>query len=523
MRMRLIPDDPFPEIGHPFTTDVSADGRWIAVSCHANGRDGRGRVAVYRTSDLALWDQLVLGRAVETLTFHPVLSLLAVGTGEGDEFEAQGGLHLYEPETRRRVDVEVAGAEVVALSWRDARRLEVTFSAPIVDYEDLGNVAYTRAVAERDDWSRVTADVLAARTAWPQAPAQVDWTAAKGPGVDAPQRYLAAVAAEHGTSWSRRSGPAAVEALSDGRVLVARPTGTLLECWAQDGTLLWSLPEPEDTFERSGCRLHVTPDEESVWITVLVGTSDNRRTRLCRFALADGAPLAELALDFPVVIAARTDGAWVARDSRDLFPWAHWPPVPSVVLTPTGRQLGTLELGECHTSFDLPVRRSPHLLFLYGDGPAGVQPPLLEKWVVRAGPEGIERLFPLSWDDSLGVHHGGPAVYVDDALGAGLVHGCTGRDGSYLVRRSYPDGAVVWAHRFDTGITGVDAHDGLVHAVTAGPACELLTLRGTDGAVLRRQPLALGAHVYTPTCLSAGPDGELLIGTAEGRIVRARA
>lgn len=203
--MRLIPDDPFPEIGHPFTTDVSADGRWIAVSCYASGRGDGGRIAVYRTSDLALWDQIVLEQGIEGLAFHPALPVLAVGTEEGDEFELRGGLLLYEPETRRRTDVAVAGAGVSALRWRDACRLEVTFARPVVDYEDLGRVTYTRSVVERPDWQDVTADVLAALVSSPQVPVEVDWSGIKGPDIDQPQRYLR----RHRRRAWPRLGPAA--------------------------------------------------------------------------------------------------------------------------------------------------------------------------------------------------------------------------------------------------------------------------------------------------------------------------
>ncbi|MGW0903267.1 hypothetical protein [Streptomyces sp. NPDC002853] len=518
--MHLIPDDPFPEIGHPFTTDVSADGRWIAVSCHASGRAGRGRVAVYRTSDLALWDQIVLAQGIEGLAFHPVLPLLAVGTEEGDEFELRGGLHLYEVETRRRTDVAVAGAGVTALGWRDARCLEVTFARPVIDYDDPG-VTYTRSAVEHDNWHGVSADVLAAQVSWPQRPVEVDWSSIKGPGIDQPQRYLAAVAADQGRTWTRRTATSLVEVLGDGRMLVSSWSGALVECWSPHGVLQWTVPVPDDAFQRNGCRWYVTPDQESVWATVLEGDSSNRRTLLRRFALADGTQLAELRLDFPVAIAARSDGAWVARDSRELFPGPNWPPSESVVLTPSGRQLATLALGESGTSFEFPVRRSPHLLFLYGVGAAEVRTELLEKWVVRADPGGIERLFPLAWDDTLGpVLRGGPAVYVDDEAGPGIVHTCTSREGTHLVRRAYPDGAVVWAHRFDVQVTAVDVHDGLLHAVTGAGACELLTLRAADGTVVRRRTLTLGGHDYTPTCLSAGPDGDLVIGTVEGRLIR---
>ncbi|WP_330278831.1 hypothetical protein OHB53_05585 [Streptomyces sp. NBC_00056] len=522
--MRLIPDDPFPEIGHPFTTDVSADGRWIAVSCYASGRGDGGRIAVYRTSDLALWDQIVLEQGIEGLAFHPALPVLAVGTEEGDEFELRGGLLLYEPETRRRTDVAVAGAGVSALRWRDACRLEVTFARPVVDYEDLGRVTYTRSVVERPDWQDVTADVLAALVSSPQVPVEVDWSGIKGPDIDQPQRYLAGIAAERGRAWARRPGVAVVEVLRDGRILAAAQSGVLLECWSPDGTPQWSVPVPDSQRQRNGCRVYVTPDEESAWITVLVGDSSDRRTLLCRFALTDGAQLAESRLDFPVAIAARTDGAWVARDSRELFPGPRWPPYDSVVLTPSGRQLATLALGESDSSYDFTVRRSPHLLFLYGVGGGEVRTELLEKWVVRADPNGVEKLFPLAWHEALGPHlRGGPAAYVDDDAGQGLVHTCTARDGTYLVRRAYPDGAVAWVHRFDARVTGVDVHGGLVHAVTGAGACELLTLRAEEGTVVRRRALTLSGHLYTPTCLSAGPDGDLVIGTVEGRLIRTRA
>lgn len=200
--MRLIPDDPFPELGHPFTTVVSADGRWLAVSCHAAGQGGHGRVAVYRTDDLALWDEVRLEQGVVTLDFHPRLPVLAVGTEDGDEFERRGALHLYAPETRRRVGMTVAGAGVALVRWRDARRLEVTFAEPVVDFEDLGQDGHTRSTAGRDDWLGVTAEELAAQLGWPRVPLEIDWSAIESPRISEPRRYLAGLAAEHG-----RPGP----------------------------------------------------------------------------------------------------------------------------------------------------------------------------------------------------------------------------------------------------------------------------------------------------------------------------
>lgn len=530
-----MPGEPFPEVGHPYSTAVSGDGRWLAVSCPAAGRAGHGRVAVYRLDDLALWDQLRLDQGVETLVFHPRLPVLAVGTEAGDEFERRGALHLYEPESRRRTGMAVAGAGVVHVRWRGARRLEVTFAEPMIDFADPGQDTYTRATAVRDDWLGVPAEDLAAPLGWPRAAAAFDWSPAKGPTVTSPQDHLAALAAEHGRTWTRRSRITVVEVLRDGRVLVAPDTGTLpgfwapdgtprtgtlLECWAADGTPLWSVPGPEDTFERNGGHLYVSPDEETAWVTTVRGTSDQPTTRLYRHALADGTRLAELRLEHPAALARRTDGAWVARDSRDIHPPARWPPYDSPVFSPSGRRLAQVPLGECDGSYDFRVRRSPHLLLLCGYGEEGTRVEHLEKWVVRISPAGVERLFPFAWDDSLGPYlRGGPAVYVDDAAGPGLVHACLPwGDSAHLVRRAFPGGELLWAHRLDAEVAGVDVHDGRVHAVTA--AGELLTLDAADGTVTRRAPLALHGHTYRATCLAAGPDGELVIGTTEGRLLR---
>ncbi|MFF9816557.1 hypothetical protein [Streptomyces sp. NPDC014006] len=518
--MRLIPDDPFPEIGHPYITAVSADGRWLAVSCHATDGADHGRVAVYRTADLALWDQFRLREGVELIAFHPRLPVLAVGTEAGDEFERRGGLYLYEPGTRRRTGMTVAGAGVVHLRWRDARRLEVLFAEPVVDFADPGRTTHTRATVVRDDWSGVRAEDLAAPLGWPRGEMVVDWSRMEGPEIRHPQQYLAALAAEHGRAWNRRSGVALVESLRDGRVLAALQTGTLLECWSPEGTLLWSVPEPEESFHRNGGHLYVSPDEESAWVTVRYGDSSNPTTFLRRLSLADGSQLAEQKLDFPVALAWRADGAWVARDSRDIFPGPRWPPYDSVVYTPSGRRLAQVPLGESDRSFGLRVRRSPHLLVLRGYGEEGTRTEHLDKWVVRLSPAGVERLFPLSWDGTPGASpHAGPAVYVDDAAGPGLVHACTVRRDDHLVRRAFPGGDPLWVHRFGTRVTDVDVHDGHLHAVTGER--ELLTLRATDGTVVRRTPLTLDGHTYTPTCLTAAEDGRVVIGTVEGRLLTA--
>ncbi|MEU5426070.1 PQQ-binding-like beta-propeller repeat protein [Streptomyces olivoreticuli] len=511
--MRAIPDEPFPEVGCPYTAVVSADGDWIAVNCSATAR--KPRVAVYRKSDLSLWDLVELDQVPEAVAFHPDLPLLAIGIEQGDEWERRGELVLYAPPSRRSVSFPFAEVGVTALRWLDARRLEVTLAEPDSGGERDGEDAYAQCVAERDDWRGVEEGdgELGFGPRVAVGYDDVSWGIVE-PGSGRGD-LLAALAAEAGQQWAYRDQVVAVEALRDGRLISVPRADGLLECWSASGARLWSVPVPDEFLHRSGSQLYVAPDERTAWVVVLVGDSSMRRTLLWRIALADGSLLTEHRLDFPAALSSRADGAWVARDSRDLFPPARWPPSESPVFTPAGRQLATVALGECDRSYDFRIRRSPHLLFLQGIG----DEPHPEKWVVRVSPKGVEPLFPLWWERGreTGRIGGGPGVHVEDGPGPAIVHTCVTASGTYLARRALPYGEVVWTYRTDAAVTGVDAHAGLVHVVT--DAKELLTLRAEDGKVMHRQPTAIGAYAFAPSSLSAAPGGELLIGTAEGRIL----
>ncbi|MEH6373151.1 hypothetical protein V7793_02110 [Streptomyces sp. KLMMK] len=511
--MRAIPDQPFLEAGRPHWAAVSADGLWLATQASGTGPGGGSQMAVYRKSDFSLWDLVEVDHSVDAFAFHPVLPLFAISTEWGEEWNRRGGLFLYEPQARRLVSFPVTGAGVTALRWLDERRLQVTFSVPDLSYERDGEDAFAQCVIERDAWLGVEDGEIDLGTRKAVANEDVDWGPPLEPGYRVGDR-LVALAAEAGQTWAFRDTVMAVEALRDGRVLCSLLSSSLLECWSAAGSLLWSVPVPEDSFQRSGCQMYVAPDEHTAWVTVLVGTSDNRRTILQRVDLADGTVVAEHWLDFPARLSARADGAWAARDSRDLFPPARWPPSETPVFTPTGRRLGTVALGECDRSFEFGIRRSPHLLFLQGDG----DEPRPEKWVVEATPRGIEPLFPLRWEESPAGHiAGGPGVYVEDGPGPGVVHVAATTEGPFLLRRALPHGEVVWAHRMDAEVRAVDAGGGLLYAVTG--AKELLTLRPADGEVVRRRPTAVRAHDFTPMSLSVTPGGGVVIGTAEGRIL----
>ncbi|WP_190024576.1 hypothetical protein [Streptomyces hiroshimensis] len=511
--MRAIPDRPFLEAGWPYWAGVSADGVWLAAKASGEGPGGGPRVAVYRKSDFSLWDLVEVDHDVEAFSFHPVLPLLALVTEWGEEEDRVGGLFLYEPHTRRRVSVPVTGAGITGVRWLDERRLKVTFSLPDLSYERDGEDGYAQCVIERDVWPGVEAGEIDLGVREAVAAEDVDWGPPLDPGYR-PGDHLAALAAEAGMTWTYRDDVMAVEALRDGRVICSLLRTSLLECWSPTGSLLWSVPVPEGTFDQPGCQVYVAPDEHTAWTVVLLGDSSHRRTLLQRIDLADGTVIAERCLDFPARLSARADGAWAARDARDRYRLDREPPSGAPVFTPAGRQLGTVALGEYDASSAFDIRRCPHLLFLQGAGDG----PSPEKWVVEASPKGVENLFPLRWEECpAGPVGGGPGVYVRDALGPGIVHAVATTEGSLLLRRAFPHGEVVWAHRTDAEVRAVDAGGGLLHVVTG--AKELLTLRPADGEVTARQPTAVDGHDFTPRSLSAAPGGGVFIGTAEGRIL----
>ncbi|MCC3769652.1 hypothetical protein [Streptomyces sp. UNOC14_S4] len=506
--VQVIPRAPFPEAGRPVNARVSADGMWLDMRCTVPAPGFRSRVAVYRADDFSLRELLDLEQYVESTAFHPVLPLLAIGTEAGDDSERRGQLVLYEPGSRHRVTVSFPDVGVTEVHWLDEHRLELTLAEPDRHYERDGEDGYVQCVVERDEWLGVTGEIgLGPRTA-----VDVDnkyWTSRGS------RRWETLTALAPG--WSPRRAVTAVEGLRDGRMIAALDEGVLLECWSPSGAPLWSAPVPDEFLHRSGNQLYVAPDEETAWVAVHVGDSADRKTLLRRLSLADGEVLAERRLGFPAAFASRADGAWAARDSRELFPPARWPPSETPVFTPTGRQLASVALGECDSSYAFRVRRSPHLLFLLGVGDG----PHPEKWVAEATPRGVGQLFPLRWDpERSGPVRGAFGAYVVDGLGPGLVHTCVtgdGTDGTYVVRRAFPRGDTVWAYRVDAEVTGLDAHAGLVHVVTR--ARELLTLRAADGEVAGRRPTSADGHVFTPTSLGTAPGGEVLIGTAEGRIL----
>lgn len=110
------------------------------------------------------------------------------------------------------------------------------------------------------------------------------------------------------------------------------------------------------------------------------------------------------------------------------------------------------------------------------------------------------------------------AVFVDDDLGPGLIslHEISRRE-RRVQRRAFPTGRVVWDFDVGSEVTGLDADSGFLHVVTARR--ELITLNAQDGTVIQRKHIVFGHAAYTPLCVTVAPNGDVLVGTAEGRIL----
>ncbi|MFJ8017329.1 PQQ-binding-like beta-propeller repeat protein [Streptomyces sp. NPDC096339] len=145
--------------------------------------------------------------------------------------------------------------------------------------------------------------------------------------------------------------------------------------------------------------------------------------------------------------------------------------------------------------------------------------PHRNKWVTALGANGtLRRLFPHSWIPT--EHHfGGPAVEVGQCLVyAGTVHHGHGLQsgGAYVVRRSL-DGVVRWQHRTDHPATALDSDGDTVYVAYNSGA--LTALDADDGSVRRHTDLEVNGAPTTALSLAVAPQGHLLIGTVDGRIL----
>ncbi|MFF8838489.1 hypothetical protein [Streptomyces sp. NPDC015130] len=487
-------EEPFPELfGLATEAVVSGDGQWLAVSSVLSELS---RVAVYRTADLSCAHLLTVAMETETMAFHPTLPLLAIGFDNGDAYMREGRLVLLEPGTGHRVDLTDPRWGVELLRWTDPSTLELTFCA-MHDGEEFERSV---AVVAREEWRGLTPDALdlSALHRQPLDP----YAPLPYPERDRAPQVLRAFAERAGLSYDGRGAVRAVAGLGDGRVLATRKH-TTLECWAPDGTPLWSVPAPSAT---PGTRIEVSADERTARVTV-PGPDGRTRTDFPLVDTSDGTVLDNPSVPFSAALTARTDGVWAIRDTYDRGSEKEGPEPDTRFFTADGTPLTTLHEPDRYALVPVDARRCPELLYgrrrrdvIALDPRSGAETPLFP-------------LEPFRVDRPLG-----RVVYVSDAAGPALLHGWT-----QLVRRTFPAGDVVWTLPLDSGaedpagsttVVDLDAHAGVLHALCTDGT--LLSVDAADGTLLDRRLLP----PYGPVSVHAAPDGTVLVGTTAGRILR---
>ncbi|WP_225804361.1 PQQ-binding-like beta-propeller repeat protein [Streptomyces sp. NK15101] len=474
-------EEPFPELlGLTSEAVVSDDGTWVAVSSVLSDLS---RVAVYRTADLSCAHVLTVAMETETMAFHPTLPLLAIGFDNGDAYMREGRLVLLEPGSGHRVDFADADRGVELVRWRDARTLELTLFA----MHDGHEFDRSRAAVTREEWLGLAPDALdmSALDARPLDP----YARLPYPDTGPALPLLQGLAERAGRSYDGRGGVRAVAGLSDGRVLATRKH-TALECWAPDGSLLWSVPAPSGT---GGTRIEVAADERTARVAV-PGPDSRTRTDFPLVDTSDGTVLDRPSVPFSAALTARTDGVWAIKDTYDREYGTGDSTPDTRFFAADGTPLGTAHEPDRYELVPVEVHGCPELLFTRRR----------RHDVIALDPHTAAETPLFAADGPLG-----EAAYVSDAGGPALVHG-----GSELIRRTFPAGDVVWRRPLDAVVTALDAHDGVLHALCADGA--LVSVDAADGTVLDRRPLP----PYGLQSLRVAPDGTVLVGTVAGRILR---
>lgn len=515
---RVLGGGPFAEIGDPSVAVaddrsglVAVGGDVGAVQWSGNGTADDGwsghRIGVYEPDGLRCRHLLRSWKPVRSLAFHPVLPLLAVGTGSYDGgYCFEGELLLVHLDTGEVVSALSRDREVLDVAWLSWTELRVVL-APPDDWVDPGarEQGHT-AVVSRADWGTVGArgvradevDVPVAPYAWP------DHTPCA-------RRLLAELAGAVGLDRSVRRRVWAVEGLADGRVLAALD-GVLAEAWLPSGQRQWAVAD-----EEGGRQLLPASDGASVW------TNAERRGRRTRAGWETSAPrVARIALDTGRVLETVSAGEYallVAGGGKRLVLRPAQEPRRADRRLLMFELDGTAAEGPEVRGFDLfhhpfPMRRSSRPYVLVGTDPEWAH---LGLWVAALGPDGTLRpLFPHSWVPQE-QHFGGPAVEIGESLVyVGAVHHPQGHGDSYVVRRSL-DGEVLWEHRADHRATALDTDGEAVYSTDNSGA--LTALDAATGAVLWRTALTVGG---VPTCalsLAVAPQGRLLVGTVDGRVL----
>ncbi|MFB0629546.1 PQQ-binding-like beta-propeller repeat protein [Streptomyces sp. AB3(2024)] len=517
---RVLGDRPFAGIGEPALALVHASSRLVAVGGDVGSVQWSGgatadsgwtghRVGVYERDGLRCRHLARSRYPVRALAFHPVLPLLAVGTGRYDGgYSFEGELLLLDTGTGDVVSALRHGREVLGASWLSGTALRLVV-APHDDWENpLAHEQGHVAVVDRADWSAVGKGSIGSGEL--DAPAE---PAARTDRGGEARRLLTDLATATGRTWSVRRRVWAVEALEDGRALAALD-GVRAESWLPSGERQWAVLD-----EVGGRQLLPASDGTSLWTNVERGRPCAGRgeqpspgtARITRIALDTGQVLETVVPDAPAVLLS--GGSRTVLRTVD---GPRKPPARLVMLDPAGPVAGP-EVG----AFDVfnhpfPVRRARGTYALVGTDP---DEPHRDKWVVAVSTDGTpRRLFPHSWVPR--EHHfGGPAAEIGPSLVyAGEVHHGHGPQpgGAYVVRRSL-NGDVRWQYRTDSPATALDTDGETVYA--AYNCGTLVALDAGDGSVRWRRELEVDGVPTVALSLVVAPQGHLLVGTVDGRLL----
>ncbi|MGW6526321.1 outer membrane protein assembly factor BamB family protein [Streptomyces sp. NPDC054962] len=517
---RVLGDGPFAEIGEPALAVADEHSRTVAVggdlghiqwsgSGTADSRWTGHQIGVYEQAGLRCRHLVRSRYPVRSLAFHPVLPLLAVGTGRYDGgYFFEGELLLIHLDSGDVVSALQYPREVLGVEWCSETTLRLVL-APCDDWEnpqahEQGHVA----VVARSDWGAVEqGSISAEELAAPAEPVpQPDHSAEA-------RRFLAGLAASAGQQWSVRRRVWAVEGTEDGRVLAALD-GVLAESWLPSGNLQWAVED-----EEGGRQLVLAADGTWVWTNAerrvrhKGGHWERPAPRLARISVDTGQVLETLSPGvFTVLVAGAGDHRTILRplDGRRKRP-------ERLLMFDLDGPVDGPEVSR----FDLfnhpfAVRRASRPYILVGTDP---DKPHRDKWVTALDADGtLRRLFPHSWVPE--EHHfGGPAVEIGQSLVyAGAVYHGQGLQpgGAYVVRRSL-NGSVQWQYRTDHPATALDTDGDTVYVAYNSGA--LTALHANDGSVRWHTDLKVDGVPTTALSLAVTPQGHLLIGTVDGRIL----
>ncbi|MGW5676993.1 outer membrane protein assembly factor BamB family protein [Streptomyces sp. NPDC003860] len=432
---------------------------------------------------------------------------MAVGTGCYDGgYSFDGELLLIDLDSGDVVSALRDPREVLSVEWRSETALRLVL-APYHDWENPQADEQGHAVVvTRSDWRAVRQGAIDDEEL--AAPAEPFVRQEHGTRT---RRVLAGLAASAGRGWSVRGRVWSVEGLADGRVLAASD-GVLAESWLVSGDRQWAVED-----EEGGRQLVLAPDGASVW-----ANAERRRRhkgrrwetsapRVARIAVDTGQVRESLSPDVPTVLV--TGGR---KPILRPLEGRRKRPERLMVLDVDGLVYGPHVGGFDLFNHPFAVRRASRPYVLVGTDP---DEPQEDKWVGSLRTDGTLRLlFPHSWVPA--EHHfGGPAVEIGQSLVyAGAVHHGHGPQpgGAYVVRRSL-DGSVRWQHRTDHPATAVDADGDTVYVAYNSGA--LTALDAVDGSVRWTTELAVHGVPTVALSLAVAPQGHLLLGTVDGRIL----